>query len=75
MIEIQPFFSEATLASESVVSALILFLGAKKFKSYRVVSSDGRVVRASASRAVDLGLIPIQVKKDDFEISIPSFPA
>ena len=33
------------------------------------------MVRASASEAVDLGLIPSRVKTNDFKIGIHSFPA
>ena len=36
-------------------------------------SSDGRAVRASASGAIDLGLIPSQT--NDFKIGIHSFSA
>ena len=38
-------------------------------------SSDGRVVRASTSGAVDSGLIPNSGQINDFKIGINSFPA
>ena len=46
-----------------------------KFFARKPLSSDGRVVRACATGAVDLGLIPSRVKPNDFEIGIHSFSA
>ena len=36
---------------------------------------DGQVVRASASEAVDLGVIPSRVKTNNFQVAIHRFPA